>query len=68
MLMEELEEALQEIMPHCKLRKDRNGQIVIHSGLVDDGMGELIPMDEDEEIELPEDEDVEPLEDDDDDD
>ena len=66
MLMEELEEQLQEIMPNCKLRKDRNGQIVIHSGLIDDGMGELVPIDEDEDIELPEDDDVVPLEDEDD--
>lgn len=64
MLMEELEEALQEIMPNCKLRKDRNGQVVIHSGLIDED-GELVPMDEDEEVELPEDDDVVPLEDED---
>ena len=68
MLMEELEEELQQLMPHCRIRKDSKGQVVIYSGLVDDGEGELIPMEEDDDVELPEDEDLVPYEEEDDDD
>lgn len=67
MTFEELMEELESIIPNCKLRKDRDGQVVIYTRLVDDGFGDLVPMDEDEEVELPEDEDLVSLEDEDDD-
>jgi hypothetical protein len=47
MNLEELEEALTEIMPGFEIGTDNNGQIVIYTGMTEDEDGELLPMDED---------------------
>lgn len=60
---EEFEEALMELCPAFELRKDRKGQIVIHTGLVEDDFGELVSLDdeEDDDVDLAEEDDLFPL-------
>lgn len=70
MTLEDLEEALEEVLPHgFEVDVDNNGQIVIYTGLTQDEDGELVEFegDEDDEDEDEEDPDFEPLEDEDDD-
>lgn len=71
MTLEDLEEALEEILPNgFELDVDREGQIIIRTGLSQDEDGELVEFesedDEDEDEEA--DPDFEPLEDEDEDD
>lgn len=66
MNIEELEEALDELLPSgFSIEHLEDGQIVIYTGLMQDDDGELIQMDEDDEEY---DEDTEPLGDEDDED
>lgn len=70
MTLEDLEEALEEVLPHgFEVDVDNNGQIVIYTGLTQDEDGELVEFegDEDDDDEDEEDPDLEPLEDEDDD-
>jgi len=50
---EELEEALDELFPNgFSIETDNNGQLIIHTGLIEDEEGELVAADieEDEEV------------------
>ena len=70
MTLEDLEEALEEVLPHgFEVDVDNNGQIVIYTGLTQDEDGELVEFegDEDEDDEDEDDPDFEPLDDEDDD-
>ena len=67
MNLEDLEEALKEIIPGFQLERDNAGQIIIYTGLIDDEDGELLQMDEDE-SESSFDDDTEQLEDEEDED
>jgi hypothetical protein len=70
MNVEELEEALEDILPKGFRLEDRNGQIVIFTGLSEDEDGELVDFvdeDEDDEDDPDFDPDFKPLEDEDDD-
>lgn len=69
MNIEELEEALEEILPgKFHLETDTNGQIIIFTGLTQDDDGELVDyVDEDEEEDEDFDPDFEPLDEEDDD-
>lgn len=72
MNIEELEEALEDVLPNgFQIETDNHGQIIIYTGLMQDDDGELIDFvaddDEDEEDE-DFDPDFEPLEEEDDDD
>jgi len=58
----ELEELLEEIFPNFQIRKARDGQIVIYTGMTEDEDGTLVSTDEYEEADL--DEDTVPLVDD----
>ena len=49
MTLEELEEALEEILPSYQIETDNEGQIIIYSGLTESDDGELVPFDEEEE-------------------
>lgn len=68
MNIEELEEALEEILPngfHVEIAE--NGELIIHTGLRQDDDGELVDFDGDEDEEDPDfDPDFEPLEEEDD--
>lgn len=72
MTLEDLEEALEEVLPHgFEVDIDNNGQIVIYTGLTQDEDGELVEFegdDDEEDDEEEEDSDFEPLEDEDDED
>lgn len=71
MTLEDLEEALEEILPHgFEVDTDKNGQIVIYTGLTQDDEGDLVEFedDDDDDKEEIEDFDFESLEEDDDDD
>lgn len=60
MNIEELEEALDEVLPAgYSIETDNHGQIVIHTGLTQDDDGELIAFDSEEDEEV--DPDLEPL-------
>jgi hypothetical protein len=63
MNIEELEEALKELMPGFQIETDNEGQLVVYTGLTEDEDGELLPIDEDDESSF--DEETEQLEDDD---
>jgi hypothetical protein len=67
MLLEELEEALGDILPPgFSIETDSHGQLIIFTGLSSDDDGELIDFEDDEEDDAPDlDEDVESLDDDD---
>lgn len=76
--IEELEEALLEIIPGCSLGTDKKGQIIVYTGLAENQDGDLIDFellddsedDEEDEEDLDsinDDPDFEPLEDEDDD-
>ena len=62
MNLEELEEALSEILPGFQIETDRHGQIIIYTGMTQDEDGELLAMD-DEDGESSFDEDTDQLED-----
>jgi len=50
MNLEELEEALEEVLPAgFQIETDNHGQIVIHTGLKQDDDGELVSTDDTEE-------------------
>ena len=67
MNIEELEEALDELLPNrFSIEHLNNGQIVIYTGLIQDDDGELVPSEIEESEDL--DEDTELLEDEDDED
>lgn len=70
--IEELEESLDEILPNgFRIVTDRSGKIIIHTNLVEDDNGDLVPIDlddddDDEDDDLGDDEpEFEPLEEDD---
>jgi hypothetical protein len=48
MNIEELEEALSEILPGFHLGTSKTGEVVIYSGLTEDEDGELLPIDDDD--------------------
>lgn len=63
----ELEDLLEEIMPGCKIRKSRHGELIIYSNLTEDDYGEVASLNDlEEDIEFPETDDVFPLDDEDD--
>lgn len=64
MNLEELEEALEEILPGFQIETDKHGQIIIFTGMIQDEDGELLTMDDDD-GESSFDADTEQLEDDD---
>lgn len=65
MNIEELEEALEDILPSgFIIETDKNGQIVILTGLVQDDDGELVDIDDDADPDA--DPDFEPLDEDED--
>jgi hypothetical protein len=70
MTLEDLEEALEEILPNgFEIDIDSNGQIIIHTGLTQDEDGDLVEFKGDEDEEDPDyDPDFQPLEEEDDDD
>ena len=71
MTLEDLEEALEEVLPHgFEVDVDNNGQIVIYTGLTQDEDGELVEFegDDEDDEEDEEDSEFEPLEDEDDED
>lgn len=70
MNIEELEEALEDILPAgFQIDTDNHGQIIIYTGLQQDDDGELVDfVNEDEEEDLDVDPDFEPLEDEEEDD
>ena len=51
MTLEELEEALEELLPSYQIETDNDGQIIIYTGLTESDDGELVPFDEDEDEE-----------------
>lgn len=64
MNIEELEEALDEVLPGgFQIETDNNGQIIVYTGLKQDDDGELVPFDTEEDDEI--DPDHDPLEDED---
>ncbi len=73
---EELEEVLSDLCPNYKIRKDRNGRLIIHTNLLEDEFGDLHDneddvADDDDEDDLDlvsDDEDLLPLDDDEDED
>lgn len=68
MNIEELEEALEDILPAgFQIETDNHGQLIIYTGLAQDDDGELIDFEGEEEEDLDVDPDFEPLEDEDDD-
>lgn len=71
MNIEELEEALEDILPPgFQIETDNHGQIIIYTGLAQDDDGELVDFegDEDEDEDPDFDPDVEPLDEEDDED
>lgn len=69
MNIEELEEALAEILPAgFQIDTNKHGQIIISTNLTQDDDGELIDFESDEDEDLDFDPDSEPLEEDDDED
>lgn len=60
--LEELEDALHDILPDFQIGTDKKGQLIIYTGLHEDEDGQLVDMDSDEEDE-DFDPDFEPLED-----
>lgn len=70
MNIEELEEALEDILPNgFQIETDNHGQLIIYTGLQQDDDGELVTfVNEDEDEDLDVDPDFEPLEDEEDDD
>jgi len=69
MNIEELEEALEDILPAgFQLDVDKHGQVIVFTNLTQDEDGELLELESDEEEDLDVDPDFEPLEEDDDDD
>jgi hypothetical protein len=68
MNIEELEEALEDILPAgFQIETDPHGQLIIFTGLAQDEDGELTDFEGDEEEDLEVDPDFEPLEEEDDD-
>lgn len=69
--IEELEEALEDILPHgFHIELNSQGELIVHTCLSQDEDGELVPFDNDEDEDEDEDDeeddpDFEPLEDDD---
>lgn len=60
---------MSQLCPSFELRKDRKGQLIVHTGLVEDEYGELIDINSEEvESEFPDEEDLLPLEDEDEED
>lgn len=69
MNIEDLEEALQEILPPgFQIDTDNKGQLIIQTGLRQDDDGELVDFEPDDEEDPDFDPDFEPLEDEDEDD
>ena len=69
MNIEELEEALGDILPPgFQIETDKHGQIIIFTGLTQDDDGELLDFEGDEDEDIDFDPDVEPLDDEDDED
>lgn len=69
MNIEELEEALAEILPvGFQIDTDTRGQLIIHTNLSQDDDGELVDFESDEDEDLDIDPDFEPLEEEDDED
>jgi len=67
MNIEELEEALEEILPAgFQIETDNRGQLIIYTGLRQDDDGELVDFDDDD-VDPDADPDFEPLEDEDED-
>ena len=64
MTIEELEEALSEVLPGFSIETDNSGELIIHTGLREDEDGDLVEF-ESEEEDPTFDPDVEPLEDED---
>ena len=48
MNLEELEEALEELLPGFQISTDKHGQIIIYTGMIQDEDGELLTMDDDD--------------------
>lgn len=42
----ELEEWLEENFPHARVSKDRKGQLIIYTGVIEDADGNLVSQDE----------------------
>jgi hypothetical protein len=64
MNIEELEDALEDILPNgFSIETDNHGQIIIYTGLAQDDDGELIDFVEEDEEDEDADPDFEPLED-----
>ncbi len=69
MNIEELEEALEDILPPgFRIETNDHGQLIIFTGLAQDDDGDLVDFESDEEEDLEVDPDFEPLEDEDEDD
>lgn len=67
MNIEELEEALADVLPGSfSIETNKHGQIIIHTSLIQDEDGELVPAESEEDEEF--DPDLDPLEDDDEED
>jgi hypothetical protein len=66
MTLEELEEALEDILPPgFHIETNTAGELIIHTRLTQDDDGELIDFEDDEDLDEDEDPDFEPLEDED---
>lgn len=67
MNIEELEEALADVLPGgFSIETNKHGHIIIHTGLIQDEDGELVPVDSEEDEDI--DPDLDPLEDEDEED
>ncbi|HEY5267564.1 MAG TPA: hypothetical protein VII94_00315 [Candidatus Saccharimonadales bacterium] len=67
MNIEDLEEALADVLPGSfSIETNKHGHIIIHTSLIQDEDGELVPLDSEEDEEG--DPDLDPLEDDDEED
>lgn len=64
MNIEELEEALEDVLPNgFQIETDNHGQIIIYTGLRQDDDGELVDFVDEDEVDPDFDPDFEPLED-----
>lgn len=69
MNIEELEEALGDILPPgFQIEMDKHGQLIIYTGLTQDEDGEILDFESDEDEDPEFDSDVEPLDEEDDED
>lgn len=59
MTLDDLKELLEELDSNYRITTDKRGKIIIHTNLVEDSDGDLVPADEVEEMDFASDEDDE---------